>query len=153
MNNLVSQANAIQSMSQEAFDKVYAIEAITKTLDQEVIETSHVLHGGIYSRTIKLKSGVVITGAVIKVPTMLTIQGDVSFFANDKEIRVTGYAVIPASKHRKQAFIAHADTWLTMSFKSGAISVTEAENEFTDDADLLISRHASSINHTNITGE
>lgn len=153
MSDLTSQANQIRTMSQEAFEKVYAIEAFTKNLDQEQIETSHVLHGGIYSRTVKIKAGVVITGALVKVPTTLTIQGDVSFFANDHEVRVTGYAVIPASKHRKQAFIAHADSWLTMSFKTDAISVPEAENEFTDDADLLMSRQASSINHMNITGE
>lgn len=153
MSDLISQANMIRSMSSEAIDKVRALEDITAQMAQVDISTWHVLHGGMYSRTIEIKAGVVLTGALVKVPTVLAISGDVSFLADDQEVRVKGYAVIPANPNRKQAFIAHEDTWLTMSFATQATTVEDAEDEFTEEADRLMSRHGSAINHINITGE
>lgn len=153
MSDLISQADMIRSMSVEAIDKVRALEDITGEMAQADISTWHVLHGGMYSRTIEIKAGVILTGALVRVPTVLVISGDVSFFADDREVRVKGYAVIPASPNRKQAFIAHEDTWLTMSFTTQATTVEDAENEFTEEADRLMSRHGSATNHINITGE
>ncbi len=71
----------------------------------------------------------------------------------DKPMRLTGHCVIPASAHRKQAFTAHEDTYLTMSFATGAATVEEAEDEFTDEAALLLSRRPDSPNEVTITGE
>ena len=153
MSDLISQADMIRSMSNEAIEKVRALEEITGQMDQAEITTWHILHGGIYSRTIEIKAGVILTGALVKVPTVLVVSGDISVFANDHEIRVKGYSVLPASPNRKQAFIAHEDTWLTMTFKTDASTVEEAEDEFTEEAHRLMSRHDQATNHINITGE
>lgn len=153
MNQLVANNEKIGSMSMQAIEKVRVLEGITGQMEQADITTWHVLHGGMYSRTIEIKAGVVLTGALVRVPTVLVISGDVSFLADDQEVRVKGYAVIPASPNRKQAFIAHEDTWLTMSFTTQATTVEDAENEFTEEADRLMSRHGSATNHINITGE
>ncbi len=56
-----------------------------------------------------------------------------------------------ASAGRKQAYIAHKDTFLTMSFKTNAKTVEEAEAEFTDDHERLMSRNG--VNKIVITGE
>jgi hypothetical protein len=40
-----------------------------------------------------------------------------------------------------------------MTFKTDARTVEEAENEFTEEADRLMSRHEAATNHINITGE
>ena len=153
MSDLVSQADMIRSMSLEAIDRVRAFEDITAQMEQADIVTWHVLHGGMYSRTIEIPAGVVLTGALVKVPTTLVVNGDVSVFANDREVRITGHAVIPASANRKQAFIAHDNTWLTMTFKTDASTIEAAEDEFTEEADRLMSRHEMATNHINITGE
>ncbi len=153
MSDLTSQADMIKSMSVAAIERVRALEEITGQMEQADIETWHVLHGGMYSRTIEIPAGVVLTGALVKVPTVLVVNGDVSVFANDQEVRITGHAVIPASANRKQAFIAHENTWLTMTFKTNASCVLDAENEFTEEADRLMSRHEMATNHINITGE
>jgi hypothetical protein len=68
-------------------------------------------------------------------------------------VHVQGYAVLPASAGRKQAFVAQADTRLTMVFPTSAKTVEQAEREFTDEIYLLGSRHGAAANHVVITGE
>lgn len=120
--------------------------------EQTPITTDHVIHAGIYSRTICIPAGVVLTGALIKIPTTLIVCGKASVLIGDgEEVLVDGYLVLPAAAGRKQAFIAHRDTWLTMSFRTDARTVTEAEEQFTDEADMLFSRHGRNV--ITITGD
>lgn len=144
--------SAIAPMTPEAIDKVRQLEARTAKLEQVEIPTDHVLHGGMYARTIKIPAGVLLTGAHIKRSTMLVISGHVTVFVGDGSIEITGYQVLPASAGRKQAFLAHADTFVTMLFPSEAASVEAAEHEFTDEADRLLSRRQACESIT-ITGE
>lgn len=144
--------SAIAPMTPEAIDKVRQLEARTAELEQVEIPTDHVLHGGMYARTIKIPAGVLLTGAHIKRATMLVISGHVTVFVGAGTIEINGYQVLPASAGRKQAFLAHADTFVTMLFPSEAASVEAAENEFTDEADRLLSRRQACESIT-ITGE
>ncbi len=144
--------SAIAPMTPEAIDKVRQLEARTAELEQVEIPTDHVLHGGMYARTIKIPAGVLLTGALIKRTTMLVISGHVTVFVGEGSIEITGYQVLPASAGRKQAFLAHADTFVTMLFPSEAASIEAAENEFTDEADRLLSRRQACESIT-ITGE
>lgn len=133
----------IAAMSEAAVDQVRRLEEALLDSPQFEIPTEHVLHAGMYSRTVRIPAGVVITGALIKIATLLIVNGDVSVFTGGETLRLTGYHVIPASAGRKQAFIAHADTTLTMLFPSQAATVEQAEAEFTDEADLLLSRQSA----------
>lgn len=151
MNGLSVVRPQIQAMSKDSLARVEALEECMLDLPQLELTTGHVLHGGMYARTVVIPAGVAITGALIKVPTMLIVQGDASVMVNDGDVRLTGYNVIPASKDRKQAFVAHEDTAVTMVFATQAKTVEEAENEFTNDADRLMSRTSS--NNVIITGE
>ena len=140
-------------MSDVAIDKVFRLEEVMADLPQVGIVTWHVLHGGMYARTIQIPAGTALTGALVKVPTILTVNGDVTVFANDVEMRMTGYNVIPASAGRKQAFIAHADTDLTMVFTTEVDNISDAEEQFTDQAVQLMSRAEEAVNYVTITGE
>lgn len=153
MSNLVVAENRIPAMTDQALAKVYELERFVATLPQESIETQHVIHGGMYARTILVKAGVVLTGALINVPTILIINGDVRVYIGDEVLELHGHNVLAASKGRKQAFIADTDTWLTMVFATDAQTVEDAEDEFTDEAALLMSRHESAKNSIIITGE
>jgi len=144
--------SAIAPMTPEAIDKVRQLEARTAELEQVEIPTDHVLHGGMYARTIKIPAGVLLTGAHIKRATTLVISGHVTVFVGAGTIEINGYQVLPASAGRKQAFLAHADTFVTMLFPSEAASIEAAENEFTDEADRLLSRRQACESIT-ITGE
>jgi len=128
-------------------------EAWLLNFPQEEISTYHTIHGGVYTRTIMIKKGVTISGAAIKVPTTLIFSGNVDILVGDDVLNLRGYKVVPASKDRKQIITANEDTFLTMVFATKATNVEDAENEFTDEADRLISRDPSSKNTYILTGE
>lgn len=139
--------------SSEDIEYTSAINDALGMLPQEPVETWHTLHGGIYTRTVKIKKGMAIVGALILVPTTLVIHGTCVFNSGEREFSVDGQAVIPASANRMQAFYAIEDTWLSMAFATKAHTPYEAEEEFTEDAGLLLSRQLNAVNHFNITGE
>lgn len=154
MNSVPALAsNRIPAMSASGIARVRELEAITRELPQVEIATEHVLHGGMYARTITIPAGVLLTGALIRVPTLLVFDGHATVSAGDEAIELAGYHVLAASAGRRQAFLAHADTRLTMVFATQVKSVEEAEDEFTDESHLLFSRKPGAVNHINITGE
>lgn len=143
----------IPAVSLTALNKVRELEQMTLAMPQVDIATHHVLHGGVYARTICIPKGVLLTSVHIKVPTTLIFCGHAVFTTNDVPRELCGYHVIPASANRKMAYYALADTHLTMVFKTSATSIAEAEDEFTDEAYLLFSRNADAQNFVNVTGE
>ena len=127
------------------------LEKANGVLPQVPITTYHLIHAGLYARTITIPAGVLLTGALIKRSTLVILNGDVTVANGDKSERLIGYNVLPASAHRKQGFFAHADTQITMLFATSARDVQSAEEEFTDEAHRLFSRHGENV--VNITGE
>lgn len=148
---MVPHVAPVPAMSDKAIEAAREFEALCLQQEQVPIVTDHVLHGGMYARTILIPGGTVLTGALIKLPTMLVLHGDARVFVGDGTVDLVGYNVVPASKGRKQIFLARSDTFLTMVFPTQAKTIEEAEEEFTDEAALLLSRHGE--NHIRITGE
>lgn len=151
MRDLIATRPVIPAMGAEAIRAVRALEERLLALPQVPIATRHVLHAGMYARTICVPAGVLATGVFIRIPTLLIVSGHATLFIGDDDVELKGYAVVPASAGRKQAVYAHADTLLTMLFPTQATSVEEAEQEFTDEPERLGSRHAA--NHVTATGE
>lgn len=146
--------SGIPAMSARAIDKVRELTEIVKAAPQYALETNHIIHGGMYSRTITMPAGHVLTGSLVKVNTLLIINGHVTAYLGDiGSAEFNGYGVVPASAGRKQAFISHTDTDITMVFATEATSVEEAEAELTDEADMLVSRSDTGSNKVLITGE
>lgn len=150
---LATTENRILPMSAVAIEKVKHLTAASLKLPQVEIETMHIIHGGMYARTIMIPAGVTLTGALIKIATIIVISGNVRVFMEDSTVEIEGYRVLIASGNRKQAFYALTDTWMTMIFPSKVSCVKEAEMEFTDETDMLISRKIPESNHIIITGE
>jgi hypothetical protein len=139
MFNVSSQA-ILPPMSKEDIDIAYmAQEAIGKE-EQVHVETNSVIHDGVYYRTIKLIAGTVAVGALIKVPTVLIVSGTVKVFVGNTVYNVSGYEVFQGEANRKQVAHAITDTYMTMCFKTDAKTIDEAEKEFTDEYEILISR-------------
>lgn len=153
MTNVVVATNRIAPMSDEAIDKVRQLEARLQSLHQLILTTDHVIHGGMYSRSLFMPMGSVLTGVLIKVPTILVISGHVTIWLDNDRTEVNGYQVFACSPKRKQAFAFHGDTHMTMLFATHSTTVEEAENEFTNEPDRLMSRKDNAINNINITGE
>lgn len=127
-------------MSVGAVAAVRRLEEATLKLPQVDIATEHAIHAGMYARTVVIPAGVVLTGAEIKIPTVLIISGDTLVYGEDGPVRFTGYHVTLGAVGRKQAFYALADTHLTMLFPTAAKTVEEAEMEFTDEYEKLMTR-------------
>lgn len=153
MSNILVADKIIPAMRPEALEKVRDLEAALRELPQVDVATDHVLHGGMYARTVCIPAGVAITGAFIRVPTLLIVDGDATVNATEEAVRLVGRHVLAASACRRQAFFAHADTHLTMVFATRAKNVHQAEEEFTDEAHLLASRTPGAENRITITGE
>lgn len=131
----------IAAMSPDAVALVdrYQDEALKQ--EQIPIVTTHTLHAGMYLRTIMLPKDTVLSGAYIRIPTVLIVSGHVTVFVGDGgTVELEGYHVLPAQAGRKQIFRAHRDTHMTMAFATSAATVREAEDEFTDEGHLLLSR-------------
>lgn len=143
MSRLINSAPSLPAMAAADVGKVSRLESGLREMEQVPIQTTHHFHGGMYSRTIRIPKGVVITGALIRIPTLLIASGHVTVYAGGDPFELVGYNVLPGSAGRKQVFIAHEDTDLTMVFPSQAKTVEEAEEEFTAECDLLMSREQS----------
>src|SRR5437899_3175222 len=86
------------------------VEALTRELlkmPQGQYHTNHVIHGGMYTRTLVTPPATLITGALIKVPTVLITHGEITIYVGNGTIRLSGYNVIPASAGRRQAVFSH----------------------------------------------
>lgn len=113
--------------------------------------TRHVLHAGLYARSIFVPAGVAFTSVLVKIPTLVIVSGHCTVLVDDNaSYEIDGYSVMPALAGRKQAYVTHRDTEITMVFATGARTVQEAECEFTDETDQLMSRRAHNI--VQITG-
>lgn len=153
--NTLTVAPAITAMSPASIDNVRRLESFL--LAGEIgtafpVETQHLLHGGQYSRTICLAANMMITGALMKIPTTLVLHGDVTMYTEDGLVELHGHHVLSASAGRKQAFLAHSEVHLTMTFPTTAQTVAEAEREMTDEWAQLASGRPGTINHIEITG-
>lgn len=146
MNDLV-----IQAMSPPAIQKVRRLEQLNALRPQVDIRIEDTLHAGMYARTAYIPAGVLITGALIKVATILIVSGDVVAYGERGAAQYVGYHVIPAEAGRKMAFYALQETALTMLFPTNAKTVDEAEAEFTDETDLLTSRRDDAGNTLGIS--
>jgi hypothetical protein len=120
--------------------------------EQTEIPTQHLLHAGMYARTITMPPGTILVGTLIKIPTTVIMVGTARVFMGMEWVKVEGYGVLPASAQRKQVFVSESAFIITMIFPTNATTVREAEDEFTSEGDLLLSRRQQN-NAVLITGE
>ena len=153
MNLVEAKPVGIPAMSDAAISQVRRIEAAALECPQTAFTTDHVIHGGVYMRTLHMVPQSFLTGALIKISTTLVVSGDVTIFMDGDGVRVTGYHVLPASAGRKQAILAHDDTDLTMLFSTVATNVADAEAQFTDETNMLAAKHDDNRNTVLVTGE
>lgn len=152
-SSLMMQAQRLPAMTQEAIDKVRSLEAVSLALCEQVeFPTEHLIHGGMYARTLHMKAEQVLTGALLNLPTVLIVAGDCAVFIGEETIELRGYSVLPGSAGRMQAFLAHTNLSMTMLFPTKAKTVAEAELELTDDCELLMTNRQVEV-QTTITGE
>lgn len=140
--NLPQTLATLPAMTEESVALVRELEQRVLEQPQADLETRHLFHAGVYARSITIPKNGVLTGALIKIPTVLVLFGDVMVYTGENAVRLKGYNVIAAEAGRKQAFVALEDTDMTMLFATQEKSVEGAEKEFTDEYENLISRRS-----------
>lgn len=146
MNEIATPDPTFPAMSDESIAKASRLEEVARTAEQAEVSTSHLLHAGMYARTIVLAAGHVLVGALVRVPTIVIFNGDAEVYVGDASLRLTGYHVIPADALRKQVFLAYSDSDITAIFATDAETVEQAENEATGEAERLLSRREGNQN-------
>jgi len=152
MLDLVLPNQTIPPMGVVSIDTVRQLEDEILKAPQVETPTSHLFHAGVYARTIMIPAGVILTGALVKIATVLIVSGDVIVYVGCKSQNISGYNVLAASANRKQAFVARTDTYITMIFATDLKTIEEAENYFTDESDRLMSRHQGAMNEMLVIG-
>lgn len=135
-----------------ALEAIYKAQDLVASVAEGGVQTEHVFHAGMYARTIRMPAGMVGVGTLIKVPTLLIVHGDVDLLTGDGWIEIRGYGVLPGSAGRKQVFVTRSDVEMTMLFATQARTVEDAEREFTDEFEMLMSRQSES-DTVLVTGE
>lgn len=102
-----------------------------------IIPTQHLLHAGTYVRTCLIRRGLFVGSALIKIPTVLIIDGDVVATDSEHRKRYVGYNVLKGAPFRRAFWLANADTYMTMFFATQAKTLEEACKEFTDEFQYL----------------
>lgn len=148
----VSSAPSFPAMSHEAIRKVRALQDALASCEQVELPIEHLLHAGMYARTVRLAPGVALVGSLLKVATVVIVSGDCTVFIGQETIALRGYNVLAGSAGRKQAFLTHGEVCITALFPTEAPSVREAEAEATDEHESLLSRRQG-LEKTAITGE
>lgn len=135
------------SLTEETLSKLMRVQDVmlaAPASEQKDVQTEHLLHGGMYVRTIRLEADTVLMGALIKIPTTLIVSGRTKVFTGEEWIELNGYHVIEANAGRKQIFVTIDPTVITMMFRTDAQSVEQAEEEFTTEYENLMSRRPGS---------
>ena len=120
---------------------------------QTPLVTEHLLHGGMYARTIRRETDSVTIGSLVNKATILIVHGDCSMLVGDKRVELTGYNVLVGLPGRKSFSWTHSPVEMTMIFSTAARTVEEAEDEIFAEADQLISRKDGSKDQVIITGQ
>ena len=120
--------------------EVKALEAFNETMPPADVPTDHFIHAGCYVRTCRIAAGVLLTSALIKVPTVVIISGDVVIRTDGESHRVTGYTVLRGMAGRKVAYHALQDTTITMVYATRNAIPEDCEPEFTDEYEHLLTR-------------
>jgi hypothetical protein len=144
---------ALTPPSPETLDKLAQAQELILAQPQVPVATEHLLHGGMYARTIRLIPGEWMIGSLIRLATTLIVHGDCAVVVGDKTLELSGYSVIPGCAGRKQLFLTRSAVEMTMIFPTSATTVEEAENEIFSEAGQLMSRKDSSQDTITVTGQ
>lgn len=153
MSSLATLSPALPATPPDVMAKIVAAQEKCAQREQTPIQTDHVIHAGMYARTITMPPDVVLIGTLIKIPTTVITVGSASVLVGDEWLDVDGYRVIPAQAGRKQVFLSRGPFIITMIFPTSATTVEEAEREFTDETEALLSHKQGDMNTVTITGE
>lgn len=153
MSDLATLLAPLAPASPVTLDQLAKVHELLDACPQIPLTTEHLLHGGMYARTIRREPDSVTIGSLINRATILIVNGDCSMLVGDQRVELTGYNVLVGLSGRKSFSWAHGPVEMTMIFPTLAKTIEEAENEIFAEADQLVSRRDGSKDQVTITGQ
>ena len=122
-------------------DMLDPLEAVHGVVD---IHTMHHVHGGLYGRSVVIKAGTLVVGAVHKIPGFARCVGDLTSWTERGRERFTGAHLIESVPGPRVVF-AHADTtWFTVHPNlTGDTDVAAIEAAIVETPNRLMSRRTT----------
>jgi hypothetical protein len=121
-------------------ESVRQLEDYLVGLPQVDLGTSHVVHGGMYARTVLIPAGTTMTGAMTNADNICVVCGDITVTTDDGPMRLVGFHVLPAKAGAKRVGVAHADTYWTALFVTDKADILDIEAQLTDESERLLTR-------------
>lgn len=115
-------------MTINIINKVGTLESIMQDLPQADIPTTHDFMGGMYARTIYLKKGMLLTGAIHLTDHLNIVTGDITIAGESGQKRYTGTHIVPSKAGTKRVGLVHEDTTWTTILKTNLTEVNEIES-------------------------
>lgn len=149
---LVTASNVLKSATPQMLSKIARAVENMKRYPQTRFRTRHLIHGGVYYRTMDVHKGSIVAGCLMKIPTALVISGNVVVYDGQEWTHYTGHNVLAGMAGRRQIFLGEEFSTMTMSHATKASTVEDAEKEFTDEHESLLSTREGYENEVVITG-
>jgi len=121
-------------------DQVRALEAAMLAFPQHVLPTHTLAHGGVAARAVLIPAGTALTGCQTNLDNLCIVLGDIEVTTDEGPRRITGFAMLPATRGTKRVGFAHADTWWITCHHTTLTDPRAIEDEMTDESHLLNSR-------------
>ena len=136
----IASPTTIPAPSAHTLDQLTRLQTLMADLPEVPLPTEHLLHGGMYARTVRRDFDSVTIGSLINKATILIVNGPCSMLIGDKRVDLEGYNVLAGLPGRKSMSVTRGPVEMTMICPTSAVSVEEAENEIFAEADMLVSR-------------
>ena len=125
--------STVPACTSDMLKATQALQALLETLPQVYLEPEESLHAGLYVRTVRVPKGTLLTGALIKIPTVLIVAGSMKMTVGDQIEQVDGYRIFEGNAGRKTVFEALEDSVITMCFATNAPDFESALAECVDE--------------------
>ena len=125
--------STVPACTSDILKATQALQNILLQYPQVYLEPEELLHAGCYVRTIRVTKGIVLTGALIKLPTVLIVSGKMRMTIGDKFEVVECYKVFEGAKGRKTIFESLEDSVITMFFATSAPDFESALSEVVEE--------------------
>lgn len=136
MNDISHMGAITPQINQQFEDYIRVLEK----LPEVKIKTEHHLHAGVYSRTVYVPAGTVAVGLKVNLATQLICAGHFRLTDGACTKEFKGYHVLNGYAGRRAAVHAITNCAFTMLFSTKCKTVEEAEAEFTDEPERLLTR-------------
>jgi hypothetical protein len=111
-------------------EQIAELGALLRQMPQVNPQTTHMLCGGVYARSVFMPAGTAVVGCIHKSNHIIVqVCGDTTITTPDGPVRLTGWHMFPVKAGAARALYIHEDTIWTSFHHTTKTTVEEIEND------------------------